>query len=260
MQESYRGHFASATSAEAYEAIEYADGSYSQLLWSLEQPYLKKLIAELARVRSPVDALDFATGTGRIASFLEQQGLEPDAVEVSPAMAELAARRLKRTRIITGDITSAEAGTGRRYDLITCFRFFLNAEPALRRAAMIKLAAHLKDESSCLVFNNHGNLWSSKLLAYPVHRLKRPQKARPTSGNVMTHREIKMLLNDAGLRIVRRHALGFLGGKAKRILGARLLASLESICARLPNCGYGGQDVLYVVALDGKHRPCKPCA
>jgi hypothetical protein len=155
------------------------------------------------------------------------------------------------------DITLSETLVEGHYDLITAFRFFLNAEPALRVAAIKALAARLKDETSWLVLNNHGNLWSSKLLAWPMHRLRSVGKGRKPYGNYLRHGEIERLLKVAGLRTIRVVGLGSLGGTVCRPLAFQTALRLEQWCAANSLINRFGQDMIYVVCRDSGRDPSK---
>jgi SAM-dependent methyltransferase len=246
MTESYRGHFDSAEEAARYEQGEYAGGSYSHLLWELEQAALAPLVTEFRHNHPHLAYLDFASGTGRLASFLEERVDAATAIEISESMAAMARRRLRRTQVLCQDITAPCATVEGQYDLITAFRFFLNAEPALRTAAMQALSSRLKDETSWLVFNNHGNLWSSKLVAWPFHRLRNLGKGWQPRGNYLRHAEVIRLLNDAGLRLVRRAGLGMLGGSICQRLPYETALRWERRCAANRLAERFGQDVIYV--------------
>src|ERR1039458_10319996 len=99
MTESYRGHFDSAEEAARYEQGEYAGGSYSHLLWELEQAALAPLVTEFRHNHPHLAYLDFASGTGRLASFLEERVDAATAIEISESMAAMARRRLRRTQV-----------------------------------------------------------------------------------------------------------------------------------------------------------------
>jgi SAM-dependent methyltransferase len=248
MIKSYRQHFNSKEEASRYEQTEYASGSYSRLLWELEQAALGPLVREFRQTHPHISYLDFASGTGRLAAFLEERVDVATAIEISESMAAVARQRLKRTRVLCKDITPAENLAEGEYDLITAFRFFLNAEPALRVAAMRALAARLKDESSWLVFNNHGNLWSSKIIAWPTHRLRNAGKDWQPQGNYMRHAEVTLLLDAVGLRLVRMVGLGVLGGSICRRLPYATALRVERLCAANRLFSRLGQDILYIVS------------
>ncbi|PWU09035.1 MAG: hypothetical protein C5B50_28210 [Verrucomicrobia bacterium] len=219
MTTTYKEHFTSSSAAADYDSLEYADSSYSALLWELEKPILQGLLDEFRRKHQRVDYLDFAAGTGRVIGFLEDSVESALGIEISADMAARAARRLKKGRVVCSDITAEEMSVEGAFDLITAFRFLLNAESALRIAALQALARRLKDQTSWLVLNNHGNLLSVKLAAWPYHRLRSLGKGWQPRGNYMSHREVCLLAAKAGLQIVKRIGYGVLGG---------------TVCHRLP--------------------------
>jgi hypothetical protein len=85
--------------------------------------------------------------------------------------------------------------------------------------ALKALAARLRDRDSLLVFNNHGNFWSHKLLLWPYHRVKRAGKGRGTTGNYLSHAQIMPLMHEAGLRLIRRIGCGFYSAKVIGTVG-----------------------------------------
>jgi len=252
MTESYRTHFSTHEEALRYEQTEYASGSYSRLLWELEQAALDPLVRQFRLAHTRISYLDFASGTGRLAAYLEDRVDEATSIEISESMANVARQRVRRTQVLCKDITTVESKVEGRYDLITAFRFFLIAEPGLRSAAIRALAARLKDETSWLVLNNHGNLWSTKLLAWPLHRLRNTGKGWQPHGNYLRHAEIKRLLGEAGLRIVRMVGLGVLGGTVCRPLAYNTALRLERWCAASNLVSRFGQDIVYVACRDSR--------
>jgi hypothetical protein len=161
-------------------------------------------------------------------------------------MASLARAKVKRAQIICGDITGQERILDQKFDLITAFRFFLNAEPPLRVAAMRALGERLRDESSWLIFNNHGNLWSHKLLMWPYHKLRQRRRAQPLAGNYLSHREIVRLVEEAGLKIERVLGAGVLSAKAIHLVSPERLLRWERRLAFGRTAKLGGSQ-LYVV-------------
>jgi hypothetical protein len=169
-------------------------------------------------------------------------------------MAERARQRLAATKVLRRDITAADAEVEGNYDLITAFRFFLNAEPSLRLAAMRALAARLHDETSWLVFNNRGNLWSLKIVGWPYYRARNLGSNRKPYGNYLRHSEVKQLLEQAGLRIVRVLGLGVLGGKICGRLPFETALRLETKLAGMPVMRRLGQDQIYVACRKPSHE------
>jgi len=252
MSTTYKSHFLTEAEAARYDRDEYGEGSYGQVLWGLERAALQKLVREFRQTHPQIHYLDFAAGTGRIAGFMEGLVETATAIEVSEAMAARARARLRATQVLCRDITASGCELEGKYDLITSFRFFLNAEPELRLAATKALAARLQDDQSWLVFNNHGNLWSLKIIGWPYHRLRSFRRGRKPYGNYLRHSEVKQLLAQAGLRIARVIGLGVLGGKLFNRLRFDTGSRLEERLAASPFLSRFGQDQIYVACRDGK--------
>src|SRR5690606_4357022 len=117
--------------------------AWRAILWELEREILLDVLAR--RVPQPRSAplLDFACGTGRILALLEPHVGEAVGVDVSPSMLAVAEQQVRRATLLRCDLTREPALEGRRFDLITAFRFFPNAEPALRHEAMERLCGLL---------------------------------------------------------------------------------------------------------------------
>lgn len=169
-------------------------------LWLREQKVLKDIVETYFAGR-PIHLLDFACGTGRICGFLEPWVADAVGVDASQSMLDIARQNLKRTELIQADITNDPVLAGRKFNLITAFRFFLNAEPSLRKAAL-RAIVPLLDSDGLLVFNNHRNQTS------PLVRLKygRRHKTR----NFMSMQEMREMVNEFGINIVKIYPIGFL--------------------------------------------------
>jgi SAM-dependent methyltransferase len=247
--DSYRQQFAEPAKARLYDAVDIGEGSYSDLLWEIEKLQLTAVVDELRSTHERIDLLDFATGTGRIIGFLDDQVDFATGIDVSAAMVEVAREKLPEARMICKDITSADDEIEGRYDLITAFRFALNAEPALFLAAMKALAARLRDESSVLVFNNHGNPFSHKLPLWPYHAVRRIGRGYITEGNYLTNHRARKVAAAAGLTIDRVLGCGLLSAKSLRVLGYDRANGLERTLASYPVLRPFAVNQMYVARL-----------
>jgi len=186
-----------------YEAY-YQNKSWQRYLWSREREIILRILEKYFTGRD-VHLLDFACGTGRITELLENRVKTSTGIDVSGSMLAIAREKLKRTEIIETDITAENVFKPRKFNLITAFRFFLNAEPDLRSAA-IEALAELLDEDGYLVFNNHQNSGSPWIkLRYAHYRKKNPEG----TFNVMSIEQMKKLAEGAGLKIIKIYPTGF---------------------------------------------------
>lgn len=241
---SYSEHFASNEKALTYDEKEYAEGSYSSLLWSIERGQLDAAIATHAA--SPFDYLDFACGTGRVLAHVAPQARSTRGIDISEAMVTRARERVPSATIEARNITDGGAVEA-TYDVITSFRFLLNAEPQLRVAGLEALAARLKDRSSVLIVNNHGNLASHKAVMV-VPEWFRHRGRRRQSGNRLSHRAVVSAAAAAGLNIERVAGCGLLGGRLAGKLPRRFAERVERRAARTPLNRWGCNQ-LYVARL-----------
>jgi len=206
-----------------YQAF-YETQPWERFLWSREQKVILHILEKYFKGRD-VHLLDFACGTGRITGLLEDRVKTSTGVDVSGSMLAIARRKLKRTEIIKADITAEDILKGRKFNLITAFRFFVNAEPALRCSAMQALAG-LLSEDGYFVFNNHqsyGSPWIK--LRYLRHRQVNPQGIF----NVMTIAEMKKLVASVGLQIVELYPVGFFH-PPKIAIPSAVRAAVENLC------------------------------
>lgn len=209
-----------------YEAY-YQTSDWERFLWSREQQIIPAILEKYFGDKD-IHLLDFACGTGRIASLLEDRVMTSTGVDVSGSMLAIARDKLKRTEIIEADITAENVLQGRKFNLITAFRFFLNAEPELRCSA-VKALAELLDDDGCFVFNNHHNLGSPWIrLLYARHLRKNPQG----TFNVMSIEQMNDLVESAGLEITDIYPAGFFH-PPKVPISYRLNRAIDSITCRL---------------------------
>ncbi len=224
MKSSYRTHFVTAPSAQQYEEEIFGDGTFGGIVWSLETEFLEALLRSL---KPDVRYLDFACGTGRILSTLEEHVTQSTGIEISSAMLDVAQQKVKRSMLLCRDISSPNSPVEGQYDLITAFRFFLHAEPALRAAAMRALAARLATKESLLVFNVHSIASSYRGGLAVADAIVSAATKRHRKVQVLSERRVRRLCKVAGLEIVRTYGYGALSRHTVRILGPQRALALE---------------------------------
>ena len=241
----YARAFCDPAAASSYERF-YVRGTSDEAIWSIEQEFLADFFERNRSNWPACSYLDFACGTGRVISFMEDRVTTSRGIDVSPEMLKIAASKVHRSELICTDITKA-APPG-AYDLITAFRFFLNAEPDLRLIIMKALASQLRDEKSRLIFNNHGNPFSYKAVAWPVHRFRQLINGRKPAGNYLTDADVRALLAAANLEVVEQTGYGVISPKLFR-LAASSARDMERRASFSAFARRFGVNQLYVVRL-----------
>lgn len=243
--EPYERRFLTLRDAERYEQL-YHPGSYDWWVSQHERSVLRRLIGEWSRTngRAP-RLLDFACGSGRVLEAVDDLVAHATGVDVSEAMLTLAQARAPRARLILGDPVRVPSLLDGTYDIITSFRFFLNAGDELRRKVLRVLRSYLAPDG-LLIANIHGNAWSLRWPSATVRRHlmgdRRVNQLSPRSAARMFERE--------AFQVQRRIGVGLLTPRSYRLVGvggadwldrlARHLR-LDALCV----------DQIFVCALDG---------
>jgi SAM-dependent methyltransferase len=193
----------------------YAAGYYAAVYREIETPLLQKIFASLSETRSSL--LDFACGTGRITRIAAPYFSRVVGVDISKEMLDCA-RPVGAEEFMLRDIIAKPLKES--FEVVTAFRFFLNAEPDLRRQALDAIRKHLAPNGR-LVCNIHMN--SSSPMGY-AYRLTRRLKL-PTH-NTLSLAEFKRTLAESGFTVEQVHWYSvlprpghFLGGVLDRIVG-----------------------------------------
>lgn len=197
---------------------QFSTNAYRAMIWQHEQNIINSIIHEFCPIHTV--HLDFACGTGRILNHLERfRSISSVGVDISPSMLDVARNNTKRAEILEGDITRIDILGNRKFDLITAFRFFPNAQDELRRDVMHILASHL-ERGGILVFNNHKNLLST------INQIK--TVFRRGFGRGMTLLEVDALVKAAGLSLVQTYHVGVIPSTERYLLlPVKMLGFLE---------------------------------
>lgn len=171
--------------------------------------------------------LDFACGSGRVLATIAPRAADPVGVDVSDKMLAVARQRAPAATLEQRDITR-EPYAGEQFDLVTAFRFFLNAEPELRRDALRALHARLKHDG-VLIVNLHGNPWSMRAVGATVRRLVLREPI-----NYLSLRAFAKLLREAGFEIQEWRGFGLMVARVFNTLGPTLPEAAEALARRFP--------------------------
>lgn len=216
-------HVGSESWAKDYDAKLFSPGSFDAVIWEREQRLLDCIAQHVPRRDS---YLDFACGTGRVLSHVEGHFRAAVGLDISDTMLSVARGRVRSATLVQGDATCDPAVLdGRRFDFITAFRFFLNAQPSLREDAMAFIASALKDDDSRLLFNVHGNRYSTRALIAAKATITREQFAS------MSVRESIDLAARHGLEVVEWYGIGSYDKALLRVMPLSVWRWAERVAA-----------------------------
>ena len=236
----YRDSHTSEHKPEKYDRA-FQENPLKAVLWSLEKRFLKSILRRFFRGRR-IEHLDFACGTGRILAFLEARVSVSVGVDLSSGMLDRARSKVRGADLFEADLTRDDVLGDRRFDLITAFRFFPNAQPELRSEVMRLLVHHLRPGGH-IVFNNHKNDGSMR------NRLLRVLGRRIPRG--MTHGEVDELVGNAGLRTDVVYHAGLLVVPERLHLPRRPHIAIERVVSAIGPLQRLCQDLVYVCSRAG---------
>jgi SAM-dependent methyltransferase len=222
-------HIGKGSWAKDYDAALFAPGSFDAAIWEREQLLLDRILR--AHVPWRASYLDFACGTGRVLSYVERHFRSAVGLDISDDMLAVARERVPGATLVQADATRNPAALQhRQFDFVTAFRFFLNAQPSLREAAMAFLASTLRDGSSRLLFNVHGNRYSTRMLLAAKAKITREQFAS------MSVRESVELAARHGLEVVEWYGIGSYDKSLLRLMPLRAWRWAESVAPLPKRC------------------------
>lgn len=232
----YRKSHLQPEKGNAYHAS-FINDPYRRMVWELEKEILNRILLDFYS-ESEINHLDFACGTGRILLYLEDRTKRSLGVDLSPSMLEVARKYRKCAEVIDADLTKHDILGNRKFNLITAFRFFPNAQPQLRLEAIQVLRRHL-EKNGFLVFNNHMNTACIK------YRLARFLGRGGHKG--MSIEETKRLTDEAGFDIVKIYHLCVLPVSDRfMLLREPLLKYIEKSLARVSILSNLGENLIFV--------------
>ena len=202
----------------------YRSGYYAALWLRIERSLVENILRPLGGPGR--SCLDFACGTGRVTTVAGPLFGEVVGVDVSQSM--LACARVPgNVQLVEADLTVAPLS--RSFDVVTAFRFFLNAEDTLRRDALAAIYEHLND-GGLLVSNIHMNATSPAGL---VCRFVNRCRGRVVRSTMSIHTYRQMLASN-GFVVEQVIGYGFLPrpGWLLPRLCEMLVGPVEAMCRR----------------------------
>jgi len=251
MSLSYNGRFTAAPDAQHYENTEYAPESYSSWIWELQRPYVQREVSALRQDRSQIRLLDFACGTGRVLSFVENFADESIGLDISPEMLSLAAKKCRRSALVEGNLVENPALIDGPFDVVTMFRFILNAGPELSSTILRILHPLLLAHRGRLICNVHGNSLSLRRFALAAHRSthssqsKQPEEPPPMLEQ-MSPRQMQELFRKTGYRVLSAYGFGLFPRMCYRSAGSSIFKTCDRITAGNVWLKWISTDLLFV--------------
>lgn len=243
----YADRFQQKDAVAFYDAAEYGAESYSARVWQWQRPVLENLVKDFCAAQAgPVRLLDFACGTGRVLSVLAPLVAAADGVDISENMVAVARGKCPQARLLVGDVLAEPDLLQPAYDLISCFRFVLNAEPGLRGRVLRRLRQALRAPDGLLLVNVHGNSRSLRHPAIAWRRWRERGGKTDTMLNEMSPAAARRLLAESGFEVVRQFGFGILPPTLYRTPLRRVAAAVDRTFAGedfLRNCSI---DLLFV--------------
>lgn len=190
-------HYKDAPVAERYDRERFSSLA-GRTFNALERRTIRRAFASVSRSAT---VLDLPCGTGRFAEVLLDDGLTVVGADVSPAMLDVAKRKLSRfgnrfqTRV--GNVHELASQERKTYDVALCARVLMHF-PLEEQIAFLRDVATLT--RGMVVFTQSYDSGYQRLR----RRIKRLLGNQPPANYPITEAQLQQLLAGAGLREVRR--------------------------------------------------------
>lgn len=205
-----------------------------------EKPLLQKIFLRHSQSKQK-RYLDFAVGTGRILAVVGQYFSHVVGLDVSEDMMLVAKNKVPKAEFIRMDITREKLDIG-KFDVISSFRFLLNAEPELREKALKSLRTAI-DDNGVLIVNNHLNGTSLIGIICRIRNLIKGKEHHI----ILTDNDVRILMASCGFKVVEYYGFGFIPAWRNRFwLPRGLLRFLEKMIFKASIFARFGKDRIYV--------------
>lgn len=212
------------------------------LIWEFEKEVISRVYAEIYSGRT-VTHLDFACGTGRVINFLSSKTNSSIGVDTSEKMLEIAKKNNPSCKFINVNIAQKNVFLKDKFDLITAFRFFPNAEHDLRDEIMRELKSLLKIDGY-IIFNNHQNHLNIKKIGLRILNFFKNKKSQ----HITNQKELEDLIIKHDMLIIKKIGIGYIPETEKLCIHPRFLIKfLEKLFLRTQCFKRFAEDIIYVI-------------
>jgi hypothetical protein len=158
-------------------------------------------------------------------------------------MINIARTNVKNSKIIKVDLTKKNIFNKNYFDLITSFRFFLNAQPELQEEVLNVLSKILKDEGY-LVFNIHLN--KTSIYSRIIHLIRKIAHL-DYEIKTMSIEQVSQMVEKAGLEIITTfHFAIFPILKENTKIPMSAIDPFEKFFSKIPCLGYFSRYIIFV--------------
>jgi len=218
----------------------YHRDSYDSRLWILEKIILNQIYVDYIK-KTIKYYLDFACGTGRILEIFEDKAINSFGIDISDDMLKQAKLKYKKTNFLKNDLSKHKNLIDKKFNVITAFRFFLNAEESLR-SEILKVFYNILEDEGILIFNNHGNKYSMRLSSLLLNFLLN-FKWNLKSLSIL---EIKKLLIQNNFKIIKTYSIGYIPSFLTKIIPRNIWLYLEKKFMKLNLLKSFGIDMIFI--------------
>lgn len=237
---SYRDSHTTPNYGKNYDEF-YKKDSCDSRMWILEKEILKKILQKYSLMKIE-NHLDFACGTGRLFEIFLNRAKNSIGIDVSEAMLIEARKKYKNVKFLKKDLTYHQSYLTMRFDIITAFRFFLNAENPLRQKVLGIFHKILKD-NGFLIFNIHGNKNSVRFLPYIGKRFIFGSKCKI---NVLSYKQMRKILLGNGFEIIEVYGLSFLPQIFSKLIKENEWLKIDRFIIKLEIFNQFGTNLIFV--------------
>jgi SAM-dependent methyltransferase len=224
---------------KTYDA--YLENKFESFIYDLEQITLKKIFKK-HYPKGIKSSLDFACGTGRLTKVIEPYTKENHGLDISKDMIAVAKKKAKKTTFIVGDITTKKnLLKGKQYDLVTAFRFFLNAEHSLRVKALKGITPHIGNKFICNIHMHRSSIIGFQFYLRKI--LFNEKKIQKT----ITMSYMRKILKRNGLHIIETYPLAHIPSTLNHLpLPKKILKNIELFLTKTKILHFLAKDIIIV--------------
>lgn len=238
--ESYKEWHLSEKTAKEYDKA--VGHKFDNRIYAVEDIVFLEYLKKYAKKDSKI--LDFACWTGRKTSFLKKHYDNVIWFDISDAMLSVAKEKYPNIDFRKVDLW--KDNIKEKFDVITAFRFFLNAELSLKKSILNNMKNILNKEWT-IIFNIHYNTYS---IAYLVQKIWYFIWTTTRNQNGVSYWEMKRIVKECWYEIVESKWYSYLlWCSFLRWLPFKFLKVIDLFLMKLWIFKYFSKDIMFVIKL-----------